>query len=650
MREQTPTAALALERGDRISAALRVIFEDLSGLSAAEIDNSTSFLEMGFDSLFLTQVTQAVQAKFGLKITFRQLLDRESTLEALAAYVDAHLPAAAFPAPTPPPQPAKPRTAAPGVNSNGQGIVHPAPGLVTVASTIPVALSTVEGIVRSQLHAMSELMSKQLDMLRDHGALVEPFVSLPVAEPARQTAAPASPAPAAPAGSARLAARDFKPFGPYKPAQKGPVGELTDRQDRYLKELIRRYTTRTARSKEYTQNHRRVLADPRMAAGFRSQWKEIVYPIVTTRSLGSRLWDLDGNEYIDILNGFGPIMLGHAPRFVTEAVENQLKQGFEIGPQAPLAGKVAALVCELTGMERATFCNTGSEAVMAAVRVARTVTARNRIVIFAGAYHGTFDEVLVKGIRKGGTPHSLPIAPGIPVDKVAHVTVLDFGEAESLEYIRAHAHELAAVLTEPVQSRHPALQPVEFLREIRKITESAGAALIFDEVVTGFRIHPGGAQALFGIRADLATYGKVVGGGLPIGILAGSARFMDALDGGMWQFGDDSFPETGVTFFAGTFVRHPLALAAAHAVLKHLKERGPTLQHRAERADNSPGEHAQRLFRGTRRTDPSRAFRVYFLFRFSARPTLRESALLSFAGKGRSYPGRLSLLPDDRSQ
>src|SRR5262249_11785050 len=130
----------------------------------------------------------------------------------------------------------------------------------------------------------------------------------------------------------------------------------------------------------------------------------------------------------------------------------------------------------------------------------------------------------------------------------------------------------------PVQSRHPALQPVEFLREIRKITEAAGAALIFDEVVTGFRTHPGGAQALFDIRADLATYGKVVGGGLPIGILAGSARYMDALAGGMWQYGDASFPETGVTFFAGTFVRHPLALAATHAVLEHLKKNGPGLQ------------------------------------------------------------------------
>ncbi len=169
-------------------------------------------------------------------------------------------------------------------------------------------------------------------------------------------------------------------------------------------------------------------------------------------------------------------------------------------------------------------------------------------------------------------------AAGIPAESVQNMVVLPYGAPESLDWIRAHAEELAAVLVEPVQSRHPDLRPVEFLKEIRAITETTGAALIFDEVVTGFRMHTGGMQALFGIRADLATYGKVVGGGLPVGILAGKAAFMDALDGGMWRYGDDSYPEVGMTFFAGTFVRHPLVMAAVWAVLNHLKERGPALQ------------------------------------------------------------------------
>src|SRR5262249_10271730 len=149
---------------------------------------------------------------------------------------------------------------------------------------------------------------------------------------------------------------------------------------------------------------------------------------------------------------------------------------------------------------------------------------------------------------------------------------------EALEAVRQQGRELAAVLVEPVQSRRPELQPREFLRELRKITAQAGTVLIFDEVITGFRLHQGGAQAFFGVRADLATYGKVVAGGMPMGVVAGRSWVMDAFDGGVWGYGDDSFPQAGRTFFAGTFVRHPLALAAARAALRHLKVAGPALQ------------------------------------------------------------------------
>jgi glutamate-1-semialdehyde aminotransferase len=159
-----------------------------------------------------------------------------------------------------------------------------------------------------------------------------------------------------------------------------------------------------------------------------------------------------------------------------------------------------------------------------------------------------------------------------------NVLVLDYGTPESLQILREHADDLAAVLIEPVQSRRPDFKPVEFLKELREITRKSGTLFIFDEVVTGFRSHPRGAQAVLGIDADLASYGKVVGGGFPIGVIAGKREYMDALDGGGWQYGDDSIPTVGVTYFAGTFVRHPLALAAAKAVLLHLKEHGVKLQ------------------------------------------------------------------------
>jgi glutamate-1-semialdehyde aminotransferase len=157
--------------------------------------------------------------------------------------------------------------------------------------------------------------------------------------------------------------------------------------------------------------------------------------------------------------------------------------------------------------------------------------------------------------------------------------VLEYDRPESLQVLAAHMHELAAVLVEPVQSRRPELQPRNFLHLLRRQTERAGVALIVDEMITGFRIDQGGAQAHFGIRADLATYGKIVGGGMPIGVLAGSAKFMDAIDGGYWQYGDDSAPEVDITYFAGTFVRHPLAMASARAVLEYLNAAGPLLQY-----------------------------------------------------------------------
>lgn len=212
---------------------------------------------------------------------------------------------------------------------------------------------------------------------------------------------------------------------------------------------------------------------------------------------------------------------------------------------------------------------------MGCVRIARTVTGRSRIVIFSGSYHGIFDEVIVRGTR---TLKSIPAAPGILPNTSENVVVLDYGTPESMGWLREHANELAAVLVEPVQSRRPEFQPREFLRELRELTSSSGTLLVFDEIVTGFRSHPGGIQALFGIRADLASYGKVVGGGFPIGVIAGRREYMDALDGGHWEFGDDSVPTVGVTYFAGTFVRHPLALAAANAVLERIAREGPELQ------------------------------------------------------------------------
>jgi glutamate-1-semialdehyde aminotransferase len=331
------------------------------------------------------------------------------------------------------------------------------------------------------------------------------------------------------------------------------------------------------------------MADPRVVTGFKPQTKELVYQVVVDRSQGCHLWDIDGNEYIDILSGFGSSMFGYMPDFIKEACHKQLDQGVEIGPMHPLAAEVSRLLCELTGHERAAVCNTGSEAVLGAMRMARTVTGRSLIIAFSGSYHGINDEVIIRGSK---SKKSYPGAPGILPQQVENMLILDYGTPESLEIIRQRCHEAAAVLVEPVQSRRMEFRPVDFLREVREITQQHGTALIFDEVITGFRMHPNGAQALFGIKADIGTYGKVIGGGMPIGAMIGKSEWMDALDGGDWRFGDDSVPPAGVTYFAGTFVRHPLTMAAAKAALLHMKEHGPALQ---ERLNDMTGDMVQRV-------------------------------------------------------
>ncbi|MCO5090978.1 non-ribosomal peptide synthetase/type I polyketide synthase [Bosea sp. (in: a-proteobacteria)] len=535
------------ELGSRVAA----IFENLSGRSFSAADSGASFLELGFDSLLLTQAAQSLQTTFGVQIRFRQLLDDLPSIDEVARHI----------AETCPPEITRPAPV----------VAMPAAlALAQPAAPAPAAAITreqpreagVDALMREQLAVMSRLMERQLQALGGQPAAPVVETAPPPAQPPRQAAAPAS-AKEAPAR--------------FKPLIRTGSEALTEAQRAHIARLTADYVGKTSTSKRLADESRPVLADPRTVAGFTTDWKEMVYPIVSARAKGACIWDVDGNAYIDLVNGYGQTAFGHAPDFVVAAVQAQLAEGFAIGPQSPLAHEAARLFCELTSHARVAFCNTGSEAVMAALRVARTVTGRDGVAAFSGAYHGQFDEVLVRGVGAGGEHRSLPAAPGIPAQAVGRMTVLDYGTDESLSWLREHAHELAAVLVEPVQSRRPGYLPAAFLKELRAITERAGTALVFDEVVTGFRVHPAGVQALLGIKPDLATYGKVVGGGLPIGLLAGVSRFMDALDGGAWRFGDDSVPEAGVTFFAGTFVRHPLVLAATVAVLKHVRDRGAAL-------------------------------------------------------------------------
>lgn len=524
---------------NRLTEQVKTLLYEASGIEMQEMQPGSTFIEMGFDSLLLTQISISLSRKFNVPISFRNLNEQYETIELLTEYLEFKLPKEVIKETTIQQKQVLPL--------NGQ---HKIP-------------STNDNSVLSLLAQQIQLISQQINLLQDDKKT--PVKEVSVFEEKKTVDLQLSP---------EEEAEIKKPFGATARIQR-ESGELSLHQQEFLRSLIVQYNQKTAKSKAQTQQDRAFMADPRVVSGFSPATKEIVYPIIVNRSQGSHLWDIDGNEYIDALNGFGSNFLGYQPDFVKKALQQQIEAGFEVGPQHPLAGEVCKLICNFTGTDRAALCNTGSEAVLGAMRIARTVTGRSLIVAFSGSYHGIVDEVIVRGTKN---LRSFPAAAGIMPEAVQNMLILDYGTDESLKIIKERAPELAAVLVEPVQSRRPEFQPIAFLKELRQITEEAGTTLIFDEVITGFRMHPGGAQALFGVKADLGTYGKVIGGGLSIGVIAGKKHFMDALDGGFWQYGDSSVPEAGVTYFAGTFVRHPLTLAAAKATLAYLKEQGPELQ------------------------------------------------------------------------
>ena len=550
------------------TAVIVALLADVSGEPAGSIDPGQNFVTLGLDSLLLTQFSLALEKRLGLKLRFRRLLEDLDTPEKLAEHARAELPPETWGAP-------EPATRAP----QPEGTVIPG--------------ASDPGGIQALLANHLKLLEQQTQLLRGLAGAASPGQSGPA------VATPAAPRPPADAGPPATPERGMHSagFGASARINLEHGAELEPEQQRWLDEFVARYTRRTHASRDFTERHRRVMADPRAVTGFDPRWKEMVYPIVVDRSRGARLWDVDGNEYIDLLNGFGSNFLGYQPPFIAEALHEQIDAGYEIGPQHPLAAEVSELIAGFTGLPRVALCNTGSEAVMGAMRIARTVTGRETIAVFRDSYHGIFDEAVVRGTSRF---EARPAAPGITTSSSEHMLVLEYGSDEALDILRRRGGELAAIMIEPIQARHPELRPRAFIKALRDIADQSGCALIFDEVITGFRLEPGGAQAYYGVKADIGTYGKIIGGGLPFAAIAGQPHWMDALDGGDWRYGDDSQPEAGVTYFAGTFVRHPLALAAARASLKHLEQAGPGLHKALNRRTQELTERLNRHFRARR--------------------------------------------------
>ncbi|HEY3304329.1 MAG TPA: glutamate-1-semialdehyde 2,1-aminomutase [Candidatus Binatia bacterium] len=287
-------------------------------------------------------------------------------------------------------------------------------------------------------------------------------------------------------------------------------------------------------------------------------------PRFIARGGGARITDVDGREYIDFVCSWGPLILGHAHPKVTTAIEQALASGTSFGAPTEREIELAESVAEqFPSIEKLRLVNSGTEATMSALRLARGFTRRTRIVKFDGCYHGHVDALLARA-GSGVASFSLPDSAGVPPAFAAETSVAEFNDIEGLESLFTQYPEtIAAVIVEPICGNMGVISPLSgFLEKLAALTRKHGALLIFDEVITGFRVSPGGAQELFNIRPDLTCLGKILGGGLPLGAFGGRAEIMDLLA-----------PE-GPVYQAGTFSGNPLAVAAGLAALKELSRTG----------------------------------------------------------------------------
>lgn len=549
---------------------------DAGGVAMTDVGVDTSFIELGLDSIALLQLTQMIEDEFGVTVAFRALFHELPTVSRLAASIAADRGAPdtdQAPVPEAPPPPA----IEPPVHGDPRSLdAGPAerPDSPEVPAE-PTRTPSHEGL-RPSGRSLASVITQQLDLmaaqLRLLGADTDEGTTSG-GDPARREP-DAVELPGRPAtGTRPPGAETFVPFQPSSDDQPADGAMIA-----YARRLASRVTARTATSAKLAYDTRSRLANERATANFRSYTKEMLYPLSVARASGGLVWDVDGNKYVDLAMGFGALLFGHDPDVVVQTLHAQLGSGIGLGLESPEIGEVARLLCDLTGVERVAFCNSGTEAVLTAIRLARTVTRRPKIAVFAGGYHGMLDNVLARPAADG----TAPLAPGVAEGTIRDTIVLDFGDAAALRTIERQADELAAVLVEPRQSRRPGLDLATFLRELREVTRQGNVALVFDEIITGFRTHPGGMQALLGIEADLVTYGKAIGAGMPVAAVGGSARYLDAIDGGFWDPGDDSYPSARQTFFAGTYFKSPLVVSVLRQVLGKLSRESPGLQNRLD--------------------------------------------------------------------
>ena len=287
-------------------------------------------------------------------------------------------------------------------------------------------------------------------------------------------------------------------------------------------------------------------------------------PPFIDRGQGCRVWDVDGNEYIDYLGSWGPLVLGHAHPAVVEALTKAAQGGTSFGAPVEMEVELARLICQaLPSVDRVRLVSSGTEACMSAIRLARAYTGRSKVIKFSGCYHGHADGLLVKA-GSGAMTHGIPTSAGVPEAYAAETLVADYNDIASVEsFFQAWPDAIAGVIVEPVAGNMGVVPPAEgFLADLRRVTADHGAMLIFDEVITGFRIAYGGAQTRYGVTPDITCLGKIIGGGLPVGAYGGRREIMEMV------------APLGPMYQAGTLSGNPLAVTAGLTTLTQLQAAG----------------------------------------------------------------------------
>jgi len=285
-------------------------------------------------------------------------------------------------------------------------------------------------------------------------------------------------------------------------------------------------------------------------------------PLFITRGLGSKFWDADGNEFIDYIGSWGPHLFGHNPPFIKDALLKAIESGTSFGAPTELEVEMAKIITQLVpSVEMVRMVNSGTEATMSAIRVARGYTSREKFIKFEGCYHGHADYFLIKA-GSGALTLGVPTSPGVTKGNAADTLIADYNDINSIKkLVTANKNEIAAVIIEPIAGNMGVVKVKDdFIKELRSICNEEKIVLIFDEVMTGFRVAPGGAQGLLGVSPDLSTFGKIIGGGLPVGAFGGKKEIMEKI------------APSGPVYQAGTLSGNPLAMAAGFAALKHIRD------------------------------------------------------------------------------